>query len=419
MMVEKRSGVGRGLRGLAAALLFSLVLAACGGGTGGTGGTGQEGAQGGSGAAATAAPATGATAEPGAGLQGEATAATGAADATTEAGQGLLGEATTGTTAGEATVATGAAGVTAETGAAEATATGADAGMATAEATTAAEEAADTAAAGPVEIGTIAGDVESFQGQVVTVTGQIGGLVGETTEQTTPQAFVLEGGGLVDGGVVVLARDESAFANTQADWFGDNQDQVEVLISGEVQPFAREQLAQDFNLILPEEAFADFEGQPAIIAERVYRVVEAGDLTGGDAQYEGQTVAVRGSKGESLNPRVFRLGDDLLVVNTVGLQQGSSGGAAGGGTAQQGATAATTSEAGATGTTTATTGTDVEAGSVGNTGQDLWVIGTVQPFVAADLEQQYGLQLQEEQLADAEGQQVVVATALLPVDPQQ
>lgn len=232
------------------------------------------------------------------------------------------------------------------------------------------EESIEVAEANNVQLGDLTGDVEDYLGQTVSVRGEAEMAVDES-------AFVLQDDELF-GGQEVIAINATGIPFVLT---GTNEPTEDVQVTGEVQQLVLADLEREYGLDLDPELYAEYEDRPAIIAESLAFSPDPEEVTEEPEQYYGQAIAVSGEVGELLSDNTFRLqeegwfeGDEVLVI---------------------GATVSGLTEA-----------------------EEVVVTGTLQPFVAAELERDYDLtwdlDLQEQLEAEYAEQPVLVAEEVYP-----
>lgn len=98
-------------------------------------------------------------------------------------------------------------------------------------------------------------------------------------------------------------------------------DNTEVQVTGEVSRFIRVEVERDYNLDLPPELYAAYEGKPAIIASSIALAPEPAQVVENPDRFYGKALAIRGEV-EKLGTaatsfaKVFKLNEgDLLVIN--------------------------------------------------------------------------------------------------------
>lgn len=177
-------------------------------------------------------------------------------------------------------------------------------------------------------------DAEAYLGNRVTV-------LGDVTEQLDERTFRLDDPALLGGDdILVFLRDPAMMAAV-----GD-----EILVTGEVREFNRDDMADEFGYAWDDAVFDGFAENTIIVAENI-QVTSAVDTAAGVAEgvlggdrfaedqigisdiaddpeaYLGQQVSVNGEVSEVLGPNVIRMdednwldiGDDLLVVLPEGV----------------------------------------------------------------------------------------------------
>jgi hypothetical protein len=161
-----------------------------------------------------------------------------------------------------------------------------------------------------IQIGDLAGNLEDYLGQTVSVRGEVTELMGS-------EAFVIQGDGLFGG-------DEVVVFNTTGEPLPQIGDEItqQVQVTGQVQQVVIDDIAQQHGLVLDEATFGEYENNPAIIAENIALAPDPGELSDNPEAFYDQMIAVEGDVGEQYDANVFTLargqflgGSDLLVIN--------------------------------------------------------------------------------------------------------
>jgi uncharacterized protein YdeI (BOF family) len=215
---------------------------------------------------------------------------------------------------------------------------------------------APTAAAQPmtddgtaITLSDIDDNVEQYLGQTVTVNGEVDEALGAN-------AFRMDEGNLLDLGdqiLVVLAADAQRPTTLV--------NETSVQVTGVVQNFARADFEQQYGFAFDDEdLYAEWEGRPTIIANRVMTRATVSDIDDDAEAYLGNRVAVQGDVTEIIDERTFRLddpallgGDDILV-------------------------------------------TTAQAGMTVNVGDQVWVVGVVREFDRAAIGEETGYTYSDE-----------------------
>ncbi|MEO0456788.1 MAG: hypothetical protein AAF152_09415 [Cyanobacteria bacterium P01_A01_bin.114] len=151
-------------------------------------------------------------------------------------------------------------------------------------------------------------ETDSLIGQLVTIRGEASEVVDDTS-------FLMAEDQLF-GGEDILIINASGQPLVLPD-VGDSQVQV----TGEVEQFILADVESAYGLDLDPELYADYEEQPAVIAQSVALAPDPGEITAEPEKYYNQLIAVEGEVEEVLAADVFTLdedelfgGDDLLVI---------------------------------------------------------------------------------------------------------
>jgi len=254
----------------------------------------------------------------------------------------------------------------------------AEAGMSAAASPSAVAEAAASAAAstdaqgeepageGLITLADITADPESLFGQTVQVSGTLNVVNSE-------RVFSIADNPLFDlHEVLIIAEPDAALPSAEV------EDAI-VTVSGTVRPLVVAEIERDFGLDLDAELEAEWERRPVIVAERVDvgdANVTLDDITENPQVYAGQTVSVAGGIDEVKTERAFTIVDstflDLNEVLVIGAREEA-----------------------------------IDAAVV--TGSPVRVLGEVQLFDLAQLEQDLGRDLDDAAFEDWPGKPVIVA----------
>lgn len=225
-----------------------------------------------------------------------------------------------------------------------------------------------------IQIGDLAGNLEDYLGQTVSVRGEVTELMGS-------EAFIIQGDGLFGG-------DEVVVFNTTGEPLPQIGDEItqQVQVTGQVQQVVIDDIAQQHGLVLDEATFGEYENNPAIIADNILLAPEPGELSDNPEAFYDQMIAVEGGVGEQYDANVFTLsraqflgGSDLLVINEAD-------------------------------------GTMVNLDDV----DDVVIMGTLRPFNLAELENEYNLtwdqELRQSIEDDYSDEPVIIAQNIYPID---
>ncbi|BAZ08457.1 hypothetical protein NIES4071_02620 [Calothrix sp. NIES-4071] len=133
---------------------------------------------------------------------------------------------------------------------------------------------------------------------------------------------------------------------------------VEVQVTGQVRNLNIPQIERDFKLNVQDKYYQDYIGQPAIIARYIALAPKPAQVTSNPEQYYGRRVAVMGEVKDIQSPSLLKLDEDKLIggQDLVVLLKHPSRVAI-------------------------------------NEGQTVAIIGEVHPFVIAEIERDYNLNL--------------------------
>jgi hypothetical protein len=175
---------------------------------------------------------------------------------------------------------------------------------------------AEEQSAGPeaaVTVSNITDNPQEYYGSTVTVSGQIGELIG-------PRAFTIGTEDDVGGGtlLVVGAKQLPEIIEGEAEEVATGD---VVQVSGPVQEFNIAEIEDEFGFDLEDGLFSEYEGDPVVVANTVDLTAEAADagaqnvqatmsdITDEPEEYYGQTLTVAGIVDETIEANAFVLID--------------------------------------------------------------------------------------------------------------
>jgi hypothetical protein len=141
---------------------------------------------------------------------------------------------------------------------------------------------------------------------------------GEISDRLTTNAVTLASEGFFNGEEILVVLPEE-FTLPAEDDIADN-----IQVTGEVRQFTPEE-AQQLNLTIPETDYADYEGNPMIVAETAALSPTPDEISDNPDAFYNQTIALEGGI-EELGPNTYRFtspglgGGDLLVLSSQPLQ---------------------------------------------------------------------------------------------------
>ncbi|WP_346290819.1 hypothetical protein [Sphaerothrix gracilis] len=214
----------------------------------------------------------------------------------------------------------------------------------------------------------VSDNVDQYVGQSVSVRGEVQSVLDDSS-------FVLNEDELF-GGEEILVINASGQPFIVSDEYNDVQ------VTGEVQEFIIADFETAYGLDLDPELYADYENQPAIVAQSLALSPDPGELAEDPEGFYGQRIAVEGEVEEIWSEAAFKLdeeqffgGEGLLVLSPDSL-------------------------------------------AAVQEGEDVSVTGTLRQFVAADFERDYDLtwdlDVQQQIEAEYENQPVFVAEEVYP-----
>ncbi|MBZ8182952.1 MAG: hypothetical protein SAL07_02695 [Oscillatoria sp. PMC 1051.18] len=147
----------------------------------------------------------------------------------------------------------------------------------------------------------VAENTEDYLGQEITVRSEVNQKVDEA-------AFTLNDSRFFNG-------DEILVINATGAPFILPEDDTEVQVTGEVQQFNIVEFEQGYGLDLDPQVYAEYEEQPAIVAQSLALAPEPQEIAANPDQYYNYPIAVQGEVDEVYSPNSFKLeGEDLLVI---------------------------------------------------------------------------------------------------------
>lgn len=153
----------------------------------------------------------------------------------------------------------------------------------------------------------IAENTNQYVGQTVTVRS-------EPIEKISPNTFTIEDDQFFGDEPILII-------NASGEPFIYPEDGTDIQATGEVRNFVFADVERDYGLDLDANAYAEYENQPAIVAESLAVAPEPGELTSNPEQYYGEPIAVtgevetlQGASGFTLEDEQFIGGQDLLVL---------------------------------------------------------------------------------------------------------
>lgn len=211
-------------------------------------------------------------------------------------------------------------------------------------------------------ISEITGDPAAYVGQLATINGEIDEVIG-------PNTYRVDEDNLLELGddMLVFIPDEINQPDTLVD-------ETNVRVSGTVQNFVIADFERDYGFVFDDPGiYAEFENQPAIIAERIQVQATLSDVDDNPEAYIGNMVSVYGEASELIGDNSFRLqdpaffaGDDVLVVVR-------------------------------------------DQAIIPTEGAEYWVTGEVRAFNLTEVEADVGYDLDDALFTDWEGRTVIVA----------
>lgn len=147
----------------------------------------------------------------------------------------------------------------------------------------------------------IAENTNQYVGQIVTVRS-------EPIEQISPSTFTIEDQQFFGSEPILVV-------NATGEPFVFPPDGTDVQVTGEVRNFVFEEVNTQYNLRLEQEAYVEYENQPALIAQSLTVAPEPGELTSNPEEYYNEPLAVTGEVAEVQGANAFTLSDQQLFGN--------------------------------------------------------------------------------------------------------
>lgn len=152
----------------------------------------------------------------------------------------------------------------------------------------------------------VAEQTEKVEGQSVTVRSEVKKQVGESS-------FILDNKG-----------EEILVINTSGEPFVLPEDEdLEIQATGKVQNFVLVDIERDYDLDLDPEIYAEYETQPALLANSLALAPDPGEITQNPEKFYDLAIAVEGEVEDIIDSTSFTLDEeqlfgatDLLVINT-------------------------------------------------------------------------------------------------------
>ncbi len=179
---------------------------------------------------------------------------------------------------------------------------------------------AEEQSAGPeaqVTVSDITDNPQEYYNSNVTVSGQVGELVG-------PRAFTIGTEDDVGGGTLLVVGAQQLPEIIEGEAEEIAADDV-VQVSGPVQEFNIAEVEDEIGFDLQDGLFSDFEGRPVVVANTVDLQPEGGDagaqnvqatladITDEPEEYYGQTLTVDGAVAQIIEPNAFVIVEQQLA----------------------------------------------------------------------------------------------------------
>ncbi len=179
---------------------------------------------------------------------------------------------------------------------------------------------AEEQSAGPeagVTISDITDNPQEYYDSTVTVSGQVGELIG-------PRAFTIGTEDSVGGGTLLVIGAKQLPEIIEGDAEEIAADDV-VQVSGPVQEFNIAEIEDELGFDLEDGLFSEYEGDPVVVANTVDLTAEAAgagaqnaqatmsDITDNPEEYYGQTLTVDGAVAQIIEPNAFVIVEQQLA----------------------------------------------------------------------------------------------------------
>ncbi|MEB3827714.1 hypothetical protein [Phormidium sp. CCY1219] len=196
------------------------------------------------------------------------------------------------------------------------------------------------------EIEEVSDSPTQYVGESVTLRGNVEDIIDRNS-------FVIQETDELIGGDKVLVLNAAGEPMNFAD-----DEEIPIQVTGQVRLFRAAELEREFGWdFWDPDLYVEFENKPVVIAQSVALAPEPDDIRENPQLFYGKTIAVRGEIDEYFSINAFRLedeeffqGDELLVLNS-------------------------------------------DTGKMINAGDDVVVTGVLRPFVMADIEREFDVDL--------------------------
>jgi len=218
----------------------------------------------------------------------------------------------------------------------------------------------------------VADNPNLYIGQTVTIRSEPVKKLGPSTFTVSDQQFF--------GSEPILV------VNASGQTFNFPPEGTDIQVTGQVRNFVLADIEREYSLGLDANAYADYENQPAIIAQSLAAAPEPGELTRNPQQYYGRPLAVTGEIEAIQGTNAFTLDEDQLIggQDLLVLRR---------------------------------TATTANQPAIEN-GETVAVVGILQPFVVAELEREYDFNwdtgIQQQLEAEYRNRPVLVADNIYP-----
>jgi hypothetical protein len=227
------------------------------------------------------------------------------------------------------------------------------------------QNADGSTAASNVTTEEVADQTNELIGQTVTVRAEPG-------EKIAPATFTIKDDDFFGGEEVLIVN------STGKPFVLPEGDNLEVQVTGKVAKFVLADVERDYGLDLDPNLYVEYENKSAIIAQSVILAPEPGEITENPSQYYGQRLAVTGEVEDVVSPTAFTLDEDELF--------------------------------GASDLLVLTQKTQKAA----KDGETVAVTGVLRPFVVADIERDFDIDLDPKLQVEYENKPVFIADAIYP-----
>jgi hypothetical protein len=155
-----------------------------------------------------------------------------------------------------------------------------------------------------VTIEKLTDDVEQYIGQTVTIRSQV-------EQEIDLSGYILQSDEFFGGEPVLVFNPDGSSLNRPGD-------DVPLQATGTVREFILADIEREYGVDLDDQLYADYENQPAIIADYVALAPTIQQLADNPSDYYDRAIAVEGEVGQSFSPNTFALYEEGWI-DDIGL----------------------------------------------------------------------------------------------------